>query len=245
MRVNLSAGDSLTLQVHVSFNGRPLKKWPLDRPLMNIGRAPDNEIQLDAQVVSRRHAALEKAGPGWQLRDLGTVNGTYLNGARIEGTAPLKEGDTIQIGSFSMVVGDDQNITHVAPMKKAADRKSGEGWIATKGERVTHEDRAARERSATERAYLTLNSGPPRVIEKDVYQVGKDAACDLRLEGVFAPRKLALIVRGHGGWKLVNVTTDGKRVERNGAAVSDQTWLDDGDRLLLLDTEAVFHEGSP
>ncbi|MEZ0227967.1 MAG: FHA domain-containing protein [Planctomycetota bacterium] len=235
------------LQVHVSFNGRPLKKWPLDRPLMNIGRSPDNEIQLDAQVVSRRHAALEQAGAGWQLRDHGTVNGTYLNGARLEGTSPLKEGDTIQIGSFALVVSDDQYATHVGgPLKKPDKRGSGEGWVAVAaGERVTHEDREARERSATARAYLTLNSGPPRTIEKDVYQVGKDAACDLRLEGVFAPRKLALIVRGHGGWKLVNVTTDGKRVERNGSPVPDQSWLDDGDRLLLLDTEVVFHEGSP
>jgi hypothetical protein len=238
----------VTFQVVVSFNGRPLGKWPLDKPHMNIGRSPDNEIQLDAQVVSRRHAVLEQEGPGWILRDLGTVNGTYLNGARVEGTHPLKEGDTIQVGSFSLVVsGEPQFPSSFLPKMKTPDtKKSGDGWIAAASHaRVTAKDRESAESSASMRAYLTLNNGPPRVIERDVYQVGKDAACDLRLEGVFAPRKLAIIVRGHGGWKLVNVTADGKRVERNGTTVVDQAWLDDGDRLLLLDTEAVFHEGSP
>lgn len=236
----------MALQVHCSFNGRPLGKWALDKPQLNIGRSPDNEIQLDAQVVSRRHAVLEQAAAGWILRDLGTVNGTYVNGARVEGTHPLKEGDTITVGSFSLLVGDNQfPSTQIAAPKKA-NKKSGEDWITVATNvRVTQQDREARELAATERAYLTLQSGPPRVIEKDVYQVGKDPLCDLRLEGVFAPRKLALVVRGHGGWKLVNVTTDGKRVERNGVPVADQAWLDDGDRLLLLDTEAVFHEGSP
>jgi pSer/pThr/pTyr-binding forkhead associated (FHA) protein len=232
----------VAIQVVVSFNGRPLGKWPLDKPLLNIGRSPDNEIQLDAQVVSRRHAALEKDASGWLVREFGSVNGTWLNGGRVEGSAPLKEGDTIQIGSFSLVVGPE-GASQVGKLPMPP--KSGDGWIATMSPRVSSTDRETAERAAPERAYITLNNGPPRVLEKNVYQIGKDPACDLRLEGVFAPRKLALIVRGVGGWKLVNVTSDGKRVERNGTSVPDQAWLDDGDRLLLLDTEAVFHEGSP
>src|SRR5438067_3103469 len=98
---------------------------------MNIGRSPDNEIQLDAQVVSRRHAVLEQAPGGWILRDLGTVNGTYLNGARVEGTTPLKDGDTIQVGSFSLVVSTEYPSTMIPAMKKLDTPKSGDGWIAT------------------------------------------------------------------------------------------------------------------
>lgn len=231
--------------VHATFNGRPLKKWNLDRPRFNIGRAPENEIQLDAHVVSRRHAVLEQEGADWIVRDLGTANGTWVNGARIDGSHTLRLNDIIQVGAFALRFSDDQQSQILAASPKVPDtKKSGEGWIALSA-RATPEEREARERSATERAYLKLNHGAPRTIDKDVYQIGKDAACDLRLEGVFAPRKLALIVRGRGGWKLVNVTADGKRVERNGTSVPDQSWLDDGDRLLLLDTEAVFHEGNP
>src|SRR5581483_856943 len=121
--------SALGLQLHVSFNGRPVGKWALDRPHMNIGRSPDNEIQLDAQVVSRRHAVLEQAGAGWILRDLGTVNGTYLNGARVEGQSPLREGDTIQVGSFNLVYGDEtQSPSTLIPALKAETRKSGDGW---------------------------------------------------------------------------------------------------------------------
>ncbi len=232
------------LQVVVSLNGRPMGKWPLDRPQLGIGRAPENQIQLDAHVVSRQHAVLEQAGEGFAIRDLGTVNGTYLNGARVEGSQPVHEGDSIQIGVFTLAVGAEHVSGAVIPARLTP--KSGENWIAV-SPRVSAEDRLSRERSSTVRAYLVLNSapGPARRIEKDVYQIGKDAACDLRLEGVFAPRKLALIVRGQGGWKLVNVSPDAKRVEHNGAPVADQTWLDDGDRLLLYDMDAAFHEGVP
>lgn len=235
----------MALQVQVSLNGRPVGKWPLDREKVGIGRSPDNAIQLDTHVVSRHHAVFERAGAGFALRDLGTVNGTYLNGARLEGTQPVQAGDSIQIGIFTLAVQEEGGSGPMPALRK--DPKSGEGWIAVASTRDTARDRDARERAATMRAYLVLNGspGPPRALEKDVYQIGKDAACDLRLEGVFAPRKLALIVRGHGGWKLVNVTPDGKRVERNGAAVADQTWLEDGDRLLLYDMEAAFHEGAP
>ncbi len=233
------------LQVAVSLNGRPVGKWPLDRPRLSIGRSPENEIQLDTHVVSRRHAVLEQQGEGFALRDLGTVNGTYLNGARVEGVHALREGDTIQIGAFALVFGSD---AAASVAMKRPPKKSSAIWAAVPtGGRVSAEDRDSRERAAAVKAYLVLNSspGPPRVIDKDLYQIGKDPACDLRLEGIFAPRKLALIVRGHGGWKLVNVTADGKRVERNGAPVADQAWLDDGDRLLLYDSEVAFHDGTP
>ncbi|HZU95647.1 MAG TPA: FHA domain-containing protein [Planctomycetota bacterium] len=231
----------MALQVQVAFNGRPVGKWALDRPQMRIGRSPENEIQLDLQVVSRHHASFEQRGPNeYAIRDLGTINGTWLNGARIEGVQPVKDGDVIQIGAFTLAVGDNVSSVHQA----APRARSGDSWNAVT--RVSNEDRDERERASTMRAYLAFDSSPglPHVIDKDVYQIGKDATCELRLEGVFAPRKLALIVRGQGGWKLVNVSADGKRVERNGTPVPDQAWLADGDRLLLLDTVVVFHEGS-
>ncbi len=231
------------LNLVVSLKGRPVGKFPVDRAAIRIGRSPDNEVQIDHLAVSRHHAIVEKQGEAIALKDLGSNNGTYLNGMRVEGTRPLRAGDGIQIGPFDIEVAGEGG-----PRGNPAGRVgSAEDWLAPIPVTLRRDDHETRERTATAKAFLVLNNvpGPPRLIEKDLYQVGKDAGCDLRLEGVFAPRKLALIVRGHGGWKLVNVTADGKRVERNGAPVPDQCWLESGDKLLLGDLELEFHEGTP
>ena len=68
-----------------------------------IGRQPDSDVVVAADVVSRRHARIAPGGSGWTLTDLGTVNGTYLNGERLHDEArPLASGDTIEVGPQSL-----------------------------------------------------------------------------------------------------------------------------------------------
>jgi pSer/pThr/pTyr-binding forkhead associated (FHA) protein len=230
------------LQLVVSLKGRPVGRYSLDRPRIRIGRSPDNDVQIDSLAVSRYHAEVEATADGLAIRDLGSNNGTFVNGARIEGRSPLKAGDTIQIGAFDIVCAAE------GPPAPRTPRSSTDHWeLANVNVRLSGEDQEARERASTTRAFLVMGSAPgaPRLIQRDVYQVGQDASCDLRLEGVSAPRKLALVVRGHGGWKLVNVAPAGERVQRNGEPVADQAWLADGDRLVLDTHELVFHEGVP
>jgi pSer/pThr/pTyr-binding forkhead associated (FHA) protein len=53
--------------------------------------------------VSRRHAEVVHSGEGYRLRDVGSLNGTYLNRERIESEAPLRNGDELQIGKNKLV----------------------------------------------------------------------------------------------------------------------------------------------
>ncbi|MFN0180658.1 MAG: FHA domain-containing protein [Gemmatimonadales bacterium] len=66
-----------------------------------IGRDPAAEVRFDPEQdieVSIRHAAVFKQGGGFLIRDLGSTNGTFLNGARVRGDRPLEVGDVIQLG---------------------------------------------------------------------------------------------------------------------------------------------------
>lgn len=76
-------------------------RYLLDSEVTRIGRATDNEIFLDDVTVSRKHAQIKKQARKFQLEDLGSLNGTYLNGA-IATSAELKDGDEVQIGKFRM-----------------------------------------------------------------------------------------------------------------------------------------------
>ncbi len=78
-------------------------KYALEAPTTRAGRHPDSEIFLDDITVSRRHAEfLREAGGGYVVRDVGSLNGTYLNRERID-QAALANGDEVQIGKFKLV----------------------------------------------------------------------------------------------------------------------------------------------
>ena len=78
----------------------------LDLPLTRLGRHPQSDISLDDITVSRRHADIERlADGGYEIRDAGSLNGTYVNGERVEKTG-LSNGDEVQIGKFRMVFLD-------------------------------------------------------------------------------------------------------------------------------------------
>lgn len=74
----------------------------LSAPLTRLGRHPDSEIMLDDITVSRRHADVERTTTGYVARDVGSLNGTYVNQQRIE-EAPLHQGDELQVGKFRLV----------------------------------------------------------------------------------------------------------------------------------------------
>jgi DNA-binding CsgD family transcriptional regulator len=78
---------------------------PLTADRLTIGRAEDNDVVLaeDSQV-SRVHAVLDRLGAGWSVRDVGSSNGTFLNGKRLSGETRLDPGDEIRLGRTRIVL---------------------------------------------------------------------------------------------------------------------------------------------
>jgi pSer/pThr/pTyr-binding forkhead associated (FHA) protein len=77
-------------------------RFLLDKDVTTVGRHPESDIFLDDVTVSRRHAEFHRRGEEFVVRDVGSLNGTYLNRERID-EAPLSGGDEVQIGKFRLV----------------------------------------------------------------------------------------------------------------------------------------------
>nr|WP_242588387.1 FHA domain-containing protein [Corallococcus macrosporus] len=77
---------------------------PFVRDEITIGRQEGNTIRLTERNVSRRHARLVRLNGHVVLEDLGSYNGTRINGERVAGQLPLKEGDLIQIGDYDLAL---------------------------------------------------------------------------------------------------------------------------------------------
>ncbi len=80
-------------------------RFLLDRDTTTVGRHPDSDIFLDDVTVSRRHAELLRDEHGTTLKDLGSLNGTYVGGDRVE-ERHLATGDELQIGRFKLLYLD-------------------------------------------------------------------------------------------------------------------------------------------
>jgi sigma-B regulation protein RsbU (phosphoserine phosphatase) len=78
-------------------------RQPLDGAAVSIGRASDCSIPIKDRYLSRKHAEIIAVGTGWMLKDLGSANGTYLNGSRVERNELLKTGDRIRLGDTEIV----------------------------------------------------------------------------------------------------------------------------------------------
>jgi adenylate cyclase len=74
-----------------------------------VGRHPDNTIQLLDTVVSKQHCVVELRGHLTILRDLGSMNGTFINGERMSGERTLRHGDEIRMGNTTLVFDDGVN----------------------------------------------------------------------------------------------------------------------------------------
>ena len=77
-------------------------RFLLDADVTTAGRHPESDIFLDDVTVSRRHAEFVREGGGFLVRDVGSLNGTYLNRERID-AAGLAGGDEVQIGKYRLV----------------------------------------------------------------------------------------------------------------------------------------------
>ncbi|HUP03864.1 MAG TPA: SpoIIE family protein phosphatase [Bryobacteraceae bacterium] len=122
--------------------GRQTQAVQLELDRYEIGRGESAELSFaDAVGMSRRHAAIERDGAQWIVRDLGSTNGTFLNGARLEAPRALRSGDRVNIADLDLVFDEpmraDRTVVFVSestPSRNAALETTLHGALDTGGE---------------------------------------------------------------------------------------------------------------
>lgn len=107
----VEAVSGFTVRLRRAWQAERLPKLLLPHPaggyLLRIGRDPANGLRLTHETVSRVHAELSRQGGTWVLRDLGSTNGTTVNGRRVIGAAVVREGDQVGFGRMSFRLAVD------------------------------------------------------------------------------------------------------------------------------------------
>jgi two-component system, cell cycle response regulator len=106
-----ASGNACLVQLRGPEMGR---RFELTGKPVGIGRGSENDITLESDSVSRRHARIEVDGPGHKIVDNESTNGTYLNHGLIETSAVLRSGDFVQVGEaiFKYLSGDNIEVAY-------------------------------------------------------------------------------------------------------------------------------------
>jgi len=106
------------------------RRFPLAGPVTTLGRSPNCDVHVPDKRASRRHAEVRWDGETCTLRDLGSANGTFLDGRRIITPQALRDGDEISIASATFTFRDPEATIRLAEFPLlVVDEASGEIWV--------------------------------------------------------------------------------------------------------------------
>lgn len=80
----------------------PGRQIDITEQVVTLGRHKSCDVQIDDPEVSRRHARITRSAAGYTIEDQGSANGTFVNGKRIAGPQPLKDGDLVRLGQIEL-----------------------------------------------------------------------------------------------------------------------------------------------
>jgi hypothetical protein len=103
---------------------QPNQVYELNRDIMTLGRDASNEISINDPEVSRHHCRFTRVSGSYTLEDLGSTNGSFVNGQRLIGARPLASGDTIGLGETVTLVYEAVGLSMGGPPPYAAAKQA-------------------------------------------------------------------------------------------------------------------------
>lgn len=218
----------------VRLKNRPLKTYTVTGREISIGRLPENDIVIDNLGVSRRHAVLRSTRTGWVIRDLGSGNGTLVNGARVE-EAPVAGGDVIRIGKYDIHFQETTGEDGPAGLDRTMIVPS---YHETTEEKPRGEFTVSFPVDAPAPRLYRRDTREEHVLARDRLLIGRSAGADIRVGSLLSPREAAEIRRDGGSWVLTRLSPR-RRMSVNGEEI-DNKILEEEDLIAIGNDEFVF-----
>jgi len=207
----------------LSLRGRELDKFLLGQGKVVIGRSQDCDIAIDNAAISRKHAQIEYSNGEYIVSDLGSSNGTFVNGQQINKPEVLKPGTNIGIAKFNLTF---QETPQAEVQKMMGSMDDMEATVVVDSEKM------ARSFATADVDATPAASGPRKLVvlkgqanvkelmlERDVITIGKAATCDLIIPGFLVSKIEATLSQRQNQYFLnplrgsIKVNTDKKNRE--------------------------------
>ena len=206
---------------------KTMQVYDLSQQSIVVGRDEGADILIDNPSVSRRHAEFRMQEGRWVVEDLGSSNGTFMGGQKIDGARQLQIGDEIGLGKFSIVFGKE--VGDAAPPQRATVVPSGgaEGTMHIQAHEVKE---LLKSSERQKRAHLVWEAGGQRgqhyLSEAPAVLIGTDGdLCDVRVPK--GPKHHVLIINTKDGCDVRYLAAFGS-IKVNGRSTK-RAALKDGD----------------
>lgn len=198
----------------VMLNDRVLDSfWVEEGDKVNVGRGQDVDVRIDNSAVSREHVMFEMQDGKMLLTDLGSTNGTSVNGSKIKGTVSVKRSDRIEIGKFRFALARtaEGGLPPFAMLRDPLRASS----------RPRPGDLEETLFIAPHRLALVEGKATPQRLPlkgKNTVTLGKDDSCDVRIPGRLIGKTQCQIVAKNGQYYLVHreglrgTTVNGRKI---------------------------------
>lgn len=217
---------------------KPVRVFEVNSSVINIGRAEDMQFMIDDASVSRRQAQIRFGANGsWTIGDLDSINGTFLNGQRLTSVQPLKRGDEVSFGKFSLFF--DSAIAEPAGREQAPEFKPGGALTETVYMSAAEAERLRQAVAQQRRAQLQWEAKGQRgtfYLSGGGALVGRSLLCDLQLPA--GPKQHLLVLRTQFGFEVRNLSW-WHQMKVNGWSF-EQSTLESGDVIEVGGLRVTF-----
>jgi pSer/pThr/pTyr-binding forkhead associated (FHA) protein len=227
-------------KVLLKFKEAVIKEIPLDQD-MTIGRKEDNDIVIDNQAVSGRHARFLLEGNGIFIEDTGSLNGTYLNGQKVSKNE-LYNGDVVLIGLHTLEVISDKIRETNTKNFAVRGRSMDETMVIAPTDQKKILSSVDKEKPDVMGGFIIVEGSTDKkdyLLKERVTTIGKDDNAGIRLKGFFAPKVAALVNRRKDGYFIT--PSGGKSLKVNNQEVDHRYDLKDGDMLDVAGLKMQFY----
>jgi len=240
-------------KLYLKFENSVLKEITLSQAATTIGRLPDNTLQIDNLAVSGHHARITWEADHYEIEDLGSLNGTYVNNERV-GKAKLRHCDAVKIGKHEIEFKNEGPALFSAVAAKtgpATPKLEATVMLDTRQAQEMHAGKpfyapaamAAAATPAKERiGMLSVIEGKTDqekyVLTSKMTMIGKSSMASIRLKGLFAAKSAALISKRENRYFIAPEPRVKLRI--NGAEVYSQRELTPGDVIEIGKLKAAF-----
>ena len=225
----------------IKLNDKIVKQFPIKNGERKvIGRGDDVDVVVDNTAISREHTALILKNDTYYLEDLGSLNGTMINGRKIDTLVQLFEGDTIEIGKFKLMLAGTEQKTSQEPQSTSLDY--GDETVFVRPKKTSPRPLAESKEKSVHRLLVVQGSASPKDISLDKrnsLKIGKDLSSDLVITGFFVARAQCYIIKRENLYYIVPQRSwVATRV--NGFKVRSEHLLRKGDLIEIQKSQILF-----
>lgn len=214
------------------LNSRIIKRFTIcEGQTLTIGRGQDADVVVDNNAISRQHSSLELKGGVYYLTDHYSLNGTKVNGQKIDSAVPIEKTDLIGIGKFTL---------KPAEFLTTEEETESSSSSLDNMDQTIFVDSRARKKPAANQDVLQVVAGKARpssltLTNIDSIKVGKDSSCDMVIRGLFVAKTQFFLTKNDIGYRITPCP-GWRKVLLNGDAIREEVSINKGDIIRVAGT---------